>query len=191
MCAGHGGATRAYGLDPDMLVMGKWIGSGVPSGALGMTRELARRATDTLPGPLRGPSGVGGTVAGNALSLAAIRATLEHVLTPEAFTAMIDVADRWRAGVERVIAGAGLPWHVIQMGCRAEYRFRAEPPRNGLEAAAEINTDLDHYLHLGCLNRGVLMTPFHNMALMSPAHVAADADRHTEVFAEAVDALFA
>lgn len=191
MCAGAGGATREYGLEPDMVVMGKWLGSGVPGGALGMTAALADEVMNTLPGPLRGPTGVGGTTAGNALSLAAMRATLEHVLTEEAFAGMTAVADRWREGVDHVIARFGLPWHVIQMGCRAEYRFRPQAPRTGLEAAAEIDADLDRYLHLGCLNRGILMTPFHNMALMSPAHTAADSDRHTEVLSELVDRLVA
>ncbi len=188
-CAGPGGATQEQGLEPDMLVMGKWIGGGVTGAALGMTAETAGRATASLRGPLRGPSGVGGTVAGNALSLAAMRATLERVLTAEAFEAMIAVADRWRAGVADVIESRRLPWHVVQLGCRAEYRFRPSPPRNGSEAAVEIDPDLDRYLHLGCLNRGVLLTPFHSMALVSPAHTAADADRHSAVFAELVDDL--
>lgn len=189
MCAGPGGATRAYGLEPDMVTMGKWLGSGVPAGALGMSDDISRRATDTLLGPLRGPSGVGGTVAGNALSMAAIRATLGEVLTDEAFDHTIAVADRWRLGVETVINEHRLPWHVVQIGCRAEYRFRADAPRNGSEAAVVIDANLDHYLHLGCLNRGVLMTPFHNMALVSPAHRLEDADRHTEIFSELVGRL--
>jgi glutamate-1-semialdehyde 2,1-aminomutase len=191
MCAGPGGATREYGLEPDMVTMGKWLGSGVPSGALGMTAEIAQRATETLRGPLRGPSGVGGTVAGNALSVAAMRATLEEVLTDEAFEKTIAVADRWRAGVDAVIDAHRLPWHVIQMGCRAEYRFRSEAPRNGSEAAVVIDPSLDHYLHLGCLNRGILMTPFHNMALISPAHTFEDADRHTEIFSQLIEQLMA
>lgn len=191
MCAGPGGASREYGLEPDMVTMGKWLGSGVPVGALGMTEQIARRATDTLLGPLRGPSGVGGTVAGNALSMAAARATLEHVLTEESFGPLVGITDRWRAGVEDVVAEHRLPWHVVQMGCRAEYRFRSEAPRTGSEAAVVIDAELDHYLHLGALNRGVLMTPFHNMALVSPAHTAEDADRHTTVFRELVSALVA
>ncbi len=191
MCASPGGATRDYGLEPDMVTMGKWLGSGVPVGALGMSAEIARRATETLLGPLRGPSGVGGTVAGNALSMAAARATLEHVLTEEAFAPTVAITDRWRSGVEAVVAEHRLPWHVVQMGCRAEYRFRPDPPRNGSEAAVVIDAALDHYLHLGCLNRGVLMTPFHNMALVSPAHSAADADLHTDVFRDLVEALVA
>ena len=191
MCAGPGGATQEYGLEPDMITMGKWLGSGVPTGALGMTEEMADRATQTLAGPLRGPSGVGGTVAGNALSMAAVRATLGEVLTDEAFERTVAIADRWRAGVETTIAAHRLPWHVVQIGCRAEYRFRPDPPQSGSDAAAVIDTNLDHYLHLGCLNRGVLMTPFHNMALVSPAHTLEDADRHTEVFGELLDQLMA
>ena len=185
-CAGPGGATRAWGLDPDLVVAGKWIGGGVPGAALGMSEDFARRCWDSLPGPLRGPSGVGGTVAGNALSLAAMRATLGEVLTEEAFPRMEAVAERWTAGVQRLIDEARLPWHVVRIGCRGEYRFRPDPPRNGSQAAVEVDPELDRYLHLGCLNRGVLMTPFHSMALVSPAHTEADADRHTEVFEELV-----
>ncbi len=189
ICAGAGGATGAYQLEPDMLVMGKWLGSGIPGAALGVTGSLADQITDSLAGPLRGPSGVGGTVAGNALSLAAMQATLKHVLTADAFSSMIDAADRWRAGVEEVISVARLPWHVAQLGCRGEYRYRAEPPANGAEAALAIDPELDRYMHLASLNRGVLMTPFHSMALMSPAHTHADVDRHTAVFEELVSAL--
>jgi glutamate-1-semialdehyde 2,1-aminomutase len=156
-----------------------------------MSADMARRATASLIGPLRGPSGVGGTVAGNALSMAAMRATLDHVLTEAAWGPMVAVTDRWTAGVEQVVEEHGLPWHVVQMGCRAEYRFRPDPPRNGSEAAVVIDAELDHYLHLGCLNRGILMTPFHNMALISPAHTADHADRHTEVLRELVEPLVA
>ena len=188
-CAGEGGASRLYGLEPDLLVAGKWIGGGMPVAALGMSAEVSERVNDSLPGPLRGPSGVGGTLAGNAMSLAAARATLESVLTPAAYESMVTVADRWVAGVRSVIDHARLPWHVVQLGCRAEYRFRATAPRHGGESAREIHQDLDRYLHLGCLNRGVLLTPFHSMALISPAHTIADADAHTDVFAELVQRL--
>lgn len=129
--------------------------------------------------------GVGGTLAANALSLAAVRATLAEVLTEEAFARMIPLAERWTAGVEEGIAAAGLPWHVTRLGCRAEYLFAPDPPRNGSEAHAAGDVALEQYLHLYALNRGVLLTPFHNMALMSPATTAADVDRHTEVFRSA------
>jgi glutamate-1-semialdehyde 2,1-aminomutase len=135
--------------------------------------------------------GVGGTLAANALSLAAMRATLGEVLTDEAFRRMIPLATRWAAGVEAGIAGSGLPWHVTQLGCRAEYLFGPDRPRTGAEAHAASNFELERYMHLFALNRGILLTPFHNMALMSPATTEGDVDRHTEVFREAVSELAA
>ena len=135
--------------------------------------------------------GIGGTLAGYALSLAAIRATLGDVLTDEAFARMIPLAERWEAGVNAVIARHGMPWHVTRLGARAEYHFLATPPRDGAEQAAHTDHELELYLHLAVMNRGVLMTPFHNMALMSPATVEADVDRHTAAFDEAAAALVA
>jgi glutamate-1-semialdehyde 2,1-aminomutase len=132
---------------------------------------------------------VGGTLAGNALSAAAIRATLEDVLTAEAFGRMIELATRFTEGVRRSLDQHGLPWHVVQLGARAEYRFVPDPPENGGEAAAAGDDELEEYLHLFLLNRGVLITPFHNMALMSPATESADVDRHTEAFAQACERL--
>ena len=133
--------------------------------------------------------GVGGTLAGNALSAAAIRATLEDVLTAEAFERMIELATRFTDGVQSAIDRHALPWHVVQLGARAEYGFLPEPPASGGEAAAGSDPQLEEYLHLFALNRGVLITPFHNMALMSPATETADVDRHTEVFGEACERL--
>ena len=118
-----------------------------------------------------------------------MRATLESVLTDEAYARTIPLARRFAEGVSGVIAELGLPWHVAQLGCRAEYWFRATPPRNGSEAAAAIDPELDRYMHLAALNRGILMTPFHNMALVSPATTEADIDFHTRVFRESLDLL--
>jgi glutamate-1-semialdehyde 2,1-aminomutase len=134
---------------------------------------------------------VGGTLAANALSMAAMRATLSQVLTADAFERMIPLAGRWTAGVGEGIAESGLPWHVTQLGCRAEYLFGPDRPRNGAEAHAASSVELERYMHLFALNRGILLTPFHNMALMSPATTEADVDRHTEVFREAVTELAA
>jgi glutamate-1-semialdehyde 2,1-aminomutase len=189
MCAGPGGATRVYGIAPDLVVMGKWIAGGVPSGVLGMTADVARLAVERGKGPIRGLSGVGSTVAGNALCLAAMRAMLEHVLTDEAFSRMTSLTDRWSAGVQDVIGRARLPWHVVQLGGRAEYRYLPSAPVNGTEGAQIGDPNLDRYLHLACLNRGVLMTPFHSMALLSPSHTESDVDLHSAVFGELVDQL--
>jgi glutamate-1-semialdehyde aminotransferase len=99
---------------------------------------------------------------------------------------MIPLAERWTAGVAEGIAVSGLPWHVTQLGCRAEYLFGPDRPRNGSEAHAAGDVALERYMHLHALNRGILLTPFHNMALMSPSTTEADVDRHEEVFHEAV-----
>ncbi|NTU65201.1 MAG: aspartate aminotransferase family protein, partial [Chloroflexi bacterium] len=134
-------------------------------------------------------NGIGGTLSGNALSLAAMRVTLEKVLTPENFDRMIPLAERFEQGVEEVIEETELPWIVKRLGCRAEYWFRPTPPRNGGEAAAAVDFELDQYMHLSALNRGILMTPFHNMALISPYTSESDIDCHTSVCREAVQSL--
>ena len=135
-------------------------------------------------------AGVGGTLSGSALALAAVRATLSTTLLEADYERMIPLAERWTAGVAAAIERAGLDWTVQRLGCRAEYWF-CPPPRDGAAAAAAVDDELDTCMHLWALNRGVLLTPFHNMALMSPAHTEADVDRHTEVFTSAVAALTA
>jgi glutamate-1-semialdehyde 2,1-aminomutase len=188
LCAGPGGATAAWGLDPDLLVVGKPIAGGVPLAAYGMSAEVADRLREPMLGHEIDVAGVGGTLTANALALAAARAALSTSLRAEDFAVAIPLAERFTAGVSGVIEQHGLPWNVQRLGCRAEYWF-CPPPRNGADAAAAIDEDLEGFLHLWALNRGVLLTPFHNMALFSPSHTEADVDRHTEVFAEAVAAL--
>jgi glutamate-1-semialdehyde 2,1-aminomutase len=189
--AGPGGCTRAWGLSPDILTIGKPIAGGVPAAVYGVSEEVARRLEGAIRTDESDTGGIGGTLAGNALSMAAMRATLEHVLTEETYARTIPLARRFADGVAGEIAAFGLPWHVAQLGCRAEYGFRPKPPRNGSEAAAAMDPELDRYMHLAALNRGILMTPFHNMALMSPATTEADVDLHTRVFRESVEALIA
>jgi glutamate-1-semialdehyde 2,1-aminomutase len=185
LCAGPGGFIAAHGLEPDIVTLGKAIGSGIPSAAYGFTEELAARIEGAIGPEESDVGGVGGTLAANVLSLAAMRATLTHVLTEEAFERMIARAERFERGVAETIESTGLPWHVTRLGCRVEYLFRPERPRTGSEAAAGGDPLLDRLIHLYALNRGILLTPFHNMALMSPATTDEDVDRHTEVFAEA------
>jgi glutamate-1-semialdehyde 2,1-aminomutase len=129
---------------------------------------------------------VGGTLAGNAVSLAGIRATLSEVLTPEVYPEMIRLATDWTDGVQRAIDKYGVPWQVTQLGCRSEYSFLPHTPRHGKEAADADDFEVQQYLHLHALNRGILLTPFHNMALMSPVTSQADVDRHSEAFDEAL-----
>jgi glutamate-1-semialdehyde 2,1-aminomutase len=174
---------------PDVVTIGKAIAGGIPIGAYGLSAELGARVDALDDADLIDVGGVGGTLAGNALSLAAARATLDQVLTAEAFGAMIALCDRFVAGVRGVLADRDVPWSMVQLGARAELAFTPDPPRSGGASAALHDAELEDALHLFLLNRGVMITPFHNMALMSPATTSADVDRHTEVFAEAVAAL--
>jgi glutamate-1-semialdehyde 2,1-aminomutase len=190
LCAGPGGYTAAHDLEPDLLTVGKAIAGGIPSAAYGFSGEVAEQLEALLPRDERADvGGIGGTVAANVLSLAAMRATLADVLTEEAFARMIDLGERFERGVATAIEQYDLPWHVTRLGCRVEYLFSSERPRNGSEAAAAGDPELDRLIHLYALNRGILLTPFHNMALMSPATSEEDVDAHTAVFDEAAQEL--
>jgi glutamate-1-semialdehyde 2,1-aminomutase len=190
---GYGGATAAWSLHPDIVVVGKSIGGGIPSGAYGITADLATAIeshTGSGAADLIDVGGVGGTLAGNALSVAAMRATLSSVLTADAFARMVALSTAFTAGVQAVIDEHQAPWSVTQLGARSEYRFASPAPSSGEASAAAADEELDTYLHLAMCNRGILMTPFHNMALMCPDTTAADVDRHSAAFAEVVAALF-
>ncbi|GJF34546.1 aspartate aminotransferase family protein [Kitasatospora sp. NE20-6] len=184
--AGPGGCTAAWDLQPDILTIGKAIGGGIPAGAYGLSAELSDRLLGRNDLDLVDMGGVGGTLAGNALSVAAMRATLEHVLTDDAFDGMAKLAERFEAGVQQAVDAHGLPWSVSRLGARVEYRFASPAPRTGGASAAAADTELEDYLHLHLANRGILLTPFHNMALMCPATTEADVDAHTDVFSVAL-----
>ncbi|MFM8507375.1 MAG: aminotransferase class III-fold pyridoxal phosphate-dependent enzyme, partial [Actinomycetota bacterium] len=177
-----------WGLEPDMFVIGKTIGGGTPVGAYGMSAAIAAQVEALHDDDGIDVSGVGGTLAGNALSMAAVRATLTHALLPEQFVHTKHMATAWTTGVQQAYERRGLAWSVQQLGSRAEYWF-CPPPRTGADAAAAVDHELDAFMHLWAINRGILLTPFHNMALFSPFHVAQDVERHTEQFDEALTAL--
>jgi glutamate-1-semialdehyde 2,1-aminomutase len=185
ICAGPGGCTAAWKLEPDLVVFGKAIGSGIPGATYGCSEEVAQRISAHIHLEDCDVGGIGGTLAGNALSLAAMRATLGNILTAKNFEKMMPLAIRFNDGVAAEIKKHCLPWNVQRLGCRAEYTFCQRPPRNGGESASAADFELERFLHLYALNRGVLLTPFHNMALMCPETTAADIDRHTKIFAEA------
>ena len=191
LSVGPGGWTGTHGLKPDMLTVGKPIGGGVPCGAFGMTQEIADRIAVGVAKDDLDVGGIGGTLAGNALSLAAMRATLTDVLTPAAYEHMIALGMRWADGVDAAIAAVNAPWHCNRLGARGEYMFSEHAVRTGAEAFAAGDHDLDEFLHLYALNRGILMTPFHNMALMAPSTTEADVDAHTAMFNELLGELFA
>ena len=190
ICAGPGGYTAAYGLQPDFLTIGKPLAGGVPAAVYGFSEAVAERFSALLDLEDADVGGIGGTLAGNALSIAAMKATLENVLTDDFYVQAICLQERFTVGVEDVIAEFGLPWIVKRLGNRSEYWFRPEPPKNGGEAAAAVDHELDRYMHLYALNRGILLTPFHNMALISPDITEADVDYHTRIFRQAVLSLF-
>ena len=179
---GPGGMTAQLGLQPDFLTIGKAIGGGFPTGAFGMNADIAQAIKSQVELEVIDTGGVGGTLAANALSLAAMRATITKVLTEENFEKMIKLGTRWADGVEKVIEKYKLPWSVNRLGARAEYMFSATSPKNGREAADAGDFELEQYIHLRMLNEGFLITPFHNMALISPDTTAADVDAHTQAF---------
>jgi glutamate-1-semialdehyde 2,1-aminomutase len=156
ICSGPGGYTKAYSLKPDMLTIGKPIAGGMPAAAYGMSAEVAERVRAQTSVDDADTGGIGGTLSGNALALAAMRATLQNVLTEEAFARMIPLGERFADGVESVIREKKLPWIVKRLGCRAEYWFRETPPRNGGEAAAAVDVELDRFMHLFALNRSIV-----------------------------------
>jgi len=189
ICAGPGGFTRAENLEPDFLIFGKPIAGGVPGAAYGFSEEVAQCIVARQNLEDCDTGGIGGTLAGNALSLAAMRATLQKVLTKDAFDRMIPLAERWTDGVAKAIHDYGMPWSVTRLGCRSEYLFSSNTPKNGTQAHDAMDFELERFMHLNAMNRGILLTPFHNMALMSPVTSKEDVDQHTKVFREAAKEL--
>jgi glutamate-1-semialdehyde 2,1-aminomutase len=188
LCCGIGGYTREYGLEPDMITMGKPLASGIPVAAYGISHHVADMVIDHMEHD-EDESGVGGTLSGNALQVAAMKATLQKVFTERNFKKMMPLALEFCDGIERVIKSVTLPWQVTRLGIRIEYSFMPDAPRNAAEVDAHQDADLEKLMHLMALNRGILMTPFHNMALISPFTTKSDVRMHTEVFRESVAAL--
>ena len=189
--AGPGGCTALWNLHPDIFVVGKSIGGGIPCGAYGITEAIAAQIRAHGEADLVDVGGIGGTLAGNVLSTAAMRATLGGVLTDAAFAHMVSLATRFTEGVERTLAEFEVPWSIVQLGARTEYRFTSPAPRTGTESAAAHDDEIEEYLHLYMSHRGVLMTPVHHLALLCPDTTAVDVDLHTRLFREAVAALMA
>ena len=180
--SGPGGYARAHGLQPDALVLGKPIGGGIPCAVYGMTLDVARKVEQAKRDAPPGHSGVGTTLSANMFAMAAMRATLEQVMTEQAYEKMFALADRLAAGLRGAIARHGLPWCVTQIGARTEFQFSPQPPRNGSEAAAGLDGALEQIIHLYLLNRGLLITPFHNMLLVCPQTSAEDVARLLAAF---------
>jgi len=188
LCAGPKGLTGAWNLEPDIFTLGKAVAGGFPAAVMGISSEVSERFLGGLTSR-EWDMGLGGTLSSNALAVAALRATLEHVMTDSAYAHMIQLAEQLEDGVDRTIKTASLPWHVIRLGCRVEYRFCPTSPQNGAEAINAYDLELDELAHLFFVNRGILLTPFHDMMLVCPETTTEDVDLHNKVFSEFVDEL--
>lgn len=186
LSSGHGGFARTAHLEPDFLVVGKSVAGGFPCAVYGFTDEMHTRMQGVLAGKPPGHSGIGTTLAGNALAAAALRANLEQVMTPAACDRMIATAERLEDGLVNLIDNEGLPWHVARAGARLEVGFTRRPPRTGRESSAALPPLLPDAIRLYLLNRGFVITPFHNMMLLSPEHAALQADRLASAWAQCV-----
>ena len=181
---GPGGYARAHGLEPDLFVLGKPIAGGVPASVWGFTDAVARRLTEVRARTPPGHSGMGTTLSANALSLAAMRATLEQVMTPQAYAHMESLATRLAGGLQAVVERYRLAWHVVRVGARVEFICAPGPLRNGTQAEAAHAPALERAIHLALLNRGCLIAPFHNMMLVCPATTTQQVDRLCAAFDE-------
>ena len=180
---GPGGYTRAYDLEPDMFVLGKPIAGGIPCSVYGFTAEVAAAITqarakgNAAEGEGHGHSGMGTTLSANAFAMHAMRANLTSVMTEAAYAHMIPLAETLAKRLRAIIARHGAPWSITQIGARVEFQFCATPPRTGREAEHAFNDVLERCIHLYLLNRGVMITPFHNMMLICPHTTEVDVDR--------------
>jgi glutamate-1-semialdehyde 2,1-aminomutase len=174
---GPGGYSAAYGLEPDLFILGKPVGGGFPCAVYGFSAELAARAQHAKRSAPPGHSGIGTTLTANRLAMSAIRATLAEVMTEAAYAHMFELAERIEAGLKQALTRRGLAWCVTRIGARTEFQFTPTPPRNGAEAGLQLDPELEHIVHLYLLNRGVLITPFHNMILVCPETSVADVDK--------------
>jgi glutamate-1-semialdehyde 2,1-aminomutase len=189
---GPGGWTRRFGLEPDIFVLGKPIAGGIPCAVFGVTADMAERmqqAQARASSGGHGHSGMGTTLSANAFALHAMRANLEHVMTDDAYARMIPLAERLSQALTRMLRSKDLPWSVTQIGSRCEFQFCEKPPRTGREAEAAFHDDLERCLHLALLNRGIMITPFHNMMLVCPETIASDVDHLVHALGETIDEL--
>ena len=189
--SGPGGYARAHGLLPDAVVLGKPLGGGMPCAAYGFSAELAERVVAAKRDAPPGHSGVGTTLTANLLAMAAMRATLSHLMTSAVYAPMHRLTEVLADGLRTAIARHGLPWCVSQVGARTEFQFCATPPGNGAQAGAAMDAALEHAIHLYLLNRGVLITPFHNMMLVCPDTTESDVHLLLEAFDGALSELSA
>lgn len=175
--SGYGGHSNSHGPMPDIMVIGKSIGGGVPCAVYGFTAQVSARMEALNKSRPSGHSGIGTTLSANALAITAMHAMLGQVITRPAYDHMLAMADRLVSGLRQIIDVRGLPWHVSHVGARVEFVCASEPPRNGSEARAAMDHELESAIHLYLTNRGILLAPFHNMMLLSPVTRPEQVDR--------------
>jgi len=197
LSTGYGGCTRLWDLQPDFFVLGKAIAGGVPASVYGCSAEMAsamqqaqQRASEQAAGQ-HGHSGMGTTLSAGMLAMHCMRVNLEQVMTEAAFAHMLALGTQLAAGLRTVISKHGLPWSVTELGARCEFQFCADVPKNGAEAEAAFHDSLQQALHLYLINRGILITPFHNMMLCSPHTSAEDVARLHQALDTALTELLA
>ncbi|MBX3570372.1 MAG: aspartate aminotransferase family protein [Rhizobiaceae bacterium] len=178
----RGGYTRRHGLQPDIFVLGKPVAGGVPASVWGLSGDIAARYEAYVAAKESGYSGIGTTLSASPLQFATMRATLEEVMTDANYAHMETLADRLQQGLSAAIQRAGLPWHVARVGARVEFICAPGPLGNGTQAYAAHAGDLEAAIHVGLVNRGVLIAPFHNMMLISPATTRGQVDRLVRAF---------
>lgn len=184
-----GGYARLHGLDPDMLVVGKAVAGGLPCAVYGFTQSVGARMTEAKQRAPDGHSGIGTTLAGNALTLAALDAALTNLHTETNYAHMLVLAATLEQSLAQRIGAARRPWTVTRLGARMELQFVPRTPRTAQDVRDHAHSELEALTHLFMLNRGVLLTPFHSMLLVSPATTTADVDKLLSVFDELLVAL--
>ncbi len=189
LSSGPGGYTGVARLEPDFLVAGKAIAGGYPCAVYGFGAEIEERMRGVMAMKPAGHSGIGTTLAGNPMAATALRTCLEQIMTPEAYAHMLAMAERLEDGLEQLIEQERLPWHVQHVGARLEVGFARYPARTGRQSVESLPPLLPDAIRLYLLNRGLVITPFHNMMLMSPATTAASVDRLASAWTECVTEL--
>jgi glutamate-1-semialdehyde 2,1-aminomutase len=187
--SGPGGYARANHIDADAIVVGKPMGGGVPCAVYGLSDALAKLAQHAKRSAPPGHSGIGTTLTANMLAATAMRANLEHVMTDAAYAHMFQLAEKLAGGLRKVITKHAMPWCVTQVGARIEFQFSAAQPTNGTEAGNIFDDELERVVHLYLLNRGMLITPFHNMMLVCPATTVEMVNKFLITFEQCIDEL--
>ena len=187
----RGGWAKLNNVVPDFLVVGKPIAGGLPAAAYGFSSSMATRMKAAKDAAPAGHSGIGTTLSGSMMTLAAIHATLTEVATETAYTQMLTLAGELEVQLTATIKAHKLPWNISRMGARLELQFCEKPPCNAQQARDAQNDTIEGAIHLYLLNRGVLLTPFHNMMLICPATTKVDVNKLIRVFNDCLKALVA